>query len=68
MSWRSRGGGPAAAFALTRVIRGMFYGGSSIDPATFIAVTALLALVTFLACLIPARHATRVDSLTAIRS
>jgi predicted permease len=60
--------GLAAAFALTRVIRGMLYEVSSTDPATFIAVTSLLVLVSFLACLVPARRATRVDPLIALRS
>jgi putative ABC transport system permease protein len=59
--------GLAAAFALTRVIRGMLYGVGSTDPATFIAVTALLLIVSLLSCLIPARRATKVDPLIALR-
>jgi predicted permease len=60
--------GLAAAFALTRVIRGMLFEVSATDPATFIAVSALLLIVSLVSCLIPARRATKVDPLIALRS
>ena len=60
--------GLAAAFALTRVIRGMLYEVSATDPVTFIAVSALLVIVSLASCLIPARRATKVDPLIALRS
>jgi putative ABC transport system permease protein len=60
--------GLAAAFALTRVIRGMLYEVSATDPATFLIVSALLVIVALISCLIPARRATKVDPLIALRS
>ena len=60
--------GLAAAFALTRVIRGMLYEVSATDPVTFLAVSALLVIVSLISCLIPARRATKVDPLIALRS
>ncbi|HKQ80189.1 MAG TPA: ABC transporter permease [Blastocatellia bacterium] len=60
--------GLAAAFGLTRLIRGLLFGVSALDPLTFIAVALLLAAVALIACYIPARRAMRVDPLTALRS
>jgi putative ABC transport system permease protein len=60
--------GLAGAFALTRVLRNQLYEIGSADPLTFTAVALLLGLVAFLACLIPARRAARVDPLVALRS
>src|SRR5205807_3637999 len=50
-------GGALGALALTRIIRGLLFGISSFDPLTFAAMAALLAGVTLLACVIPARRA-----------
>jgi putative ABC transport system permease protein len=59
--------GGAGAFALTRVLSGMLFGVSSVDPWTFIAMTLALIAVTLIACYIPARRASRVDPLIALR-
>jgi putative ABC transport system permease protein len=59
--------GLAGAFALTRVMSTLLFEVSVTDPATFVAVVALLAIVALLACYIPARRATKVDPLIALR-
>ena len=59
--------GLAGAFALTRVISSLLFGVTTKDPLTFAAVGVLLALVALLACYIPARRATRLDPLHALR-
>ena len=59
--------GAIGALALTRLIRGLLFGISSFDPQTFIAMAVLLTAVTILACYIPARRATRVDPIVALR-
>jgi putative ABC transport system permease protein len=59
--------GLVGAIALSRVIQKVLFEVKSIDPNTFVLVAAVLAFTTFIACWIPARRASRVDPLVALR-
>jgi putative ABC transport system permease protein len=59
--------GMLAAVLATRALRSMLFGVTPLDPVSFAAAPALLALVALLACYLPARRATRVDPLVALR-
>jgi putative ABC transport system permease protein len=59
--------GVPAALLLAWLMQGQLFGISATDPSTLIAVTLLLLLVGMLACYVPARRATRVDPLVALR-
>ena len=59
--------GLAAALALTRVLRTMLYEVTTTDPLTYVAMAAALLLAVFVASLIPARRAARVDPVIALR-
>jgi putative ABC transport system permease protein len=60
--------GVAGALALTRLASTLLFGVSARDPMTFVLVSLVLLMVSFVASYLPARHATRVDPLSTLRS
>jgi len=59
--------GVAGAIAVTRYLTSLLFGVKPIDTVTFVAVAIVLALVVFVACLVPARRAAKIDPLEALR-
>jgi putative ABC transport system permease protein len=60
--------GLAATFALARLVKGLLFDVSAVDPATLAGATALLAATALAASLVPALRATRADAITALRT
>jgi predicted permease len=60
--------GVGGALALSRVMDGLLYGVEASDPLTFVTVALVLIAVAVVACLVPARRATNIDPLVALRS
>jgi ABC-type antimicrobial peptide transport system permease subunit len=60
--------GLVGAFAATRLLNSLLFGVGAADPLTFMSIALLVSLVAFLAAWLPARRATRVDPIIALRA
>jgi putative ABC transport system permease protein len=60
--------GVALALALTRLAKSLLFGVNAADPITYIGVIILLSTVALIACYIPARRATKIDPVVALRN
>jgi ABC-type antimicrobial peptide transport system permease subunit len=60
--------GLVGAFAATRLLNSLLYGVGAADPITFLVIVVLVSAVAFLAAWLPARRATRVDPIIALRA
>jgi putative ABC transport system permease protein len=60
--------GVAGAFAATRLLNSLLFGVGASDPVTFVSIVLLVSVVAFVAAWLPARRATRVDPIIALRA